>query len=77
MKEKIFNMMTHKDGKRNEKSANLLFQKEIQDVDNTSYERKNLDDDIALEENPIQNLGIEFFPKKKSVSFRTQYNNDN
>lgn len=31
----------------------MMFQKQSDGTDESTYERKNLDDDIAIEENPV------------------------
>lgn len=48
MKEKIYNLMTQKENKKGEKTQ-MMFQKQPDGTDESIYERKNLDDDIAIE----------------------------
>ena len=52
MKEKIFNLMTQKENKKGEKTQ-MMFQKQPDSMEENLYERRNLDDDIAIEENPV------------------------
>lgn len=60
--------MTQKESKKGEK-AQMMFQKQSDGNDESIYERKNLDDDIAIEENPVQAINPNF-SNRKAVSFR-------
>ena len=60
--------MTQKESKKGDR-AQMMFLKQPDGNDESIYERKNLDDDIAIEENPVQAIHPNY-SNRKAVSFR-------